>query len=672
VSNIAKRLGYAVVPDYIRGVIINKMISDVKCSNGEYALSKYRVEKSHVLTTFAFAPTVKTYLSSYQIIDPYAVWNVTASYHSSGIWNNFIQAPDSALAAFTLFSGRKQKTAHFSKLENVITAAFAHVSVSIIYRIDGITNNEGFVPMRFTGEVLAGIFGGTILYWNDTAIQNLNLENAKNLPHKRITVVVRSVPSDTNSIFLRYLSLKSSIFRGKFSFDDYSDFQTADFTSAIESGYLIDADTSSEIDEAVTYYDGSIGYFLHVTLPTSAVAGVCRSASDCDKPSSAKPVFPNDGGSSLAACANDKSTVISLPYSLTSFDLMTSTDSGCYPLVGTVDISIYSGVAKSCPAVWSKSSTTSITSATSNQDLLINTRIKFTHMLYDGQDVIRPLAAISLSATSNADRADMRSITCNIKCDGVEMGYSICGYRDCTWDSHDFLQRVTSCNDAAFNRLVYYEVKNSSTCLKSNLDSYTSSTYILCEYLPSTSIMGSLCYSFASIGALICTVVFILSVTYRNDKIFRKSQPMFVFIFLLGAIGLNFTILALMGPNTSTSCLLRPWLFNLFATLMFSPLIMKLRRVHTIFNNPTLRKIKVTNLQVGCQVIATLAIDVIILTAWTIADRPNAISVSDVYASALESVTDMKCNTGLDNKFEVIMLTYKCALIAYAIRLVSN
>jgi hypothetical protein len=98
---------------------------------------------------------------------------------------------------------------------------------------------------------------------------------------------------------------------------------------------------------------------------------------------------------------------------------------------------------------------------------------------------------------------------------------------------------------------------------------------------------------------------------------------------------------------------------------------MKLRRVHSIFNNPTLKKIKITNFHVGLQVLATLLVDTVILILWTVIDRPNAFPFEDVYAGTHAHVIDVECNTGLENKFELIMLAYKCILIAYAIRLVS-
>lgn len=68
-----------------------------------------------------------------------------------------------------------------------------------IYRIPGVTQQ-----LKFTGEVLAGIFLGQITKWNDTRIAAVN--PGVTLPNQDILVVHRSDGSGTTYVWVDYLS----------------------------------------------------------------------------------------------------------------------------------------------------------------------------------------------------------------------------------------------------------------------------------------------------------------------------------------------------------------------------------------------------------------------------------------------------------------------------------
>jgi phosphate transport system substrate-binding protein len=67
------------------------------------------------------------------------------------------------------------------------------------YNVPGVT-----AELKFTPDILAGIFLGKITSWNDAAIQAAN-KDAK-LPNTPIVVVHRSDPSGTSYVFTDYLS----------------------------------------------------------------------------------------------------------------------------------------------------------------------------------------------------------------------------------------------------------------------------------------------------------------------------------------------------------------------------------------------------------------------------------------------------------------------------------
>lgn len=77
-----------------------------------------------------------------------------------------------------------------------------------IYNLPGIRQE-----VRFTSEVLAGIYLGTIRNWNDPAIAAIN--PGVSLPHQRIEVFYRGDPSGTNYIWTEFLSKVSGKWRSQ-------------------------------------------------------------------------------------------------------------------------------------------------------------------------------------------------------------------------------------------------------------------------------------------------------------------------------------------------------------------------------------------------------------------------------------------------------------------------
>ena len=77
-----------------------------------------------------------------------------------------------------------------------------------IYNLPGVTGT-----LNFTGDVLAGIYLGSIKKWNDPAIAKAN--PGVNLPATDIAVVHRSDGSGTTYIFVDYLSKVSPAFKEK-------------------------------------------------------------------------------------------------------------------------------------------------------------------------------------------------------------------------------------------------------------------------------------------------------------------------------------------------------------------------------------------------------------------------------------------------------------------------
>jgi len=66
-------------------------------------------------------------------------------------------------------------------------------------------NLPGIKTLNLSRDALAGIFMGTVAYWDNKAIQSTN--PGVSLPHKKIVVIHRSDASGTTDIFTTYLSI---------------------------------------------------------------------------------------------------------------------------------------------------------------------------------------------------------------------------------------------------------------------------------------------------------------------------------------------------------------------------------------------------------------------------------------------------------------------------------
>src|SRR5262249_42622726 len=84
---------------------------------------------------------------------------------------------------------------------DVVHIPLAMGGVVPIYNVPGVSAGQ---PLRFSGEVLADIFLGSVTKWNDPALKELNPGIA--LPDLPIRVVSRSDPSGTTAICAEFLA----------------------------------------------------------------------------------------------------------------------------------------------------------------------------------------------------------------------------------------------------------------------------------------------------------------------------------------------------------------------------------------------------------------------------------------------------------------------------------
>jgi phosphate transport system substrate-binding protein len=100
----------------------------------------------------------------------------------------------------------------FSGCHGCVQIPWAFSATSIPYNVSGV----GY-GLKLTGPILAGMFDGSIKYWDNAKIQKIN--KGTNLPHEKVVPIYRSDASGTSYNFTDYLShisksWKSSIGKG--------------------------------------------------------------------------------------------------------------------------------------------------------------------------------------------------------------------------------------------------------------------------------------------------------------------------------------------------------------------------------------------------------------------------------------------------------------------------
>jgi 7 transmembrane sweet-taste receptor of 3 GCPR len=243
--------------------------------------------------------------------------------------------------------------------------------------------------------------------------------------------------------------------------------------------------------------------------------------------------------------------------------------------------------------------------------------------------------------------------------------------RYCSWDEGDYLQIESSC-DFSLKKIISFNISSTgvaSGCIQNPWHPLPGQIDVDCDGLLMPSRLASFGIALAAIGMSATIITFILVAVFRRNKVIKKAQPPFLLLATAGAFLMNLTILAYIGANTSESCLLRPWAFNLSASIMYLPSLMKLHRVDILFDmSQRLKRVKISDLEVARNVFAFLLVDIILLLIWTFVQRPEAVSVSYMDIKSQQPISSNVCiNSDPGTPMEVAMLIWKCILAAAGI-----
>jgi phosphate transport system substrate-binding protein len=126
--------------------------------------------------------------------------------------------------------------------------------VAIFYNIPGVTTS-----LNFTGQVIAGIYNGSITKWNDPRIQSLN--SGVVLPVEEIVPVHRSDGSGTTYALTTYLATQSPSWRSTIGVGTSVNWPTSELAGKGSSGV---AGLVTENSYAIGYADSYYAFNNHL------------------------------------------------------------------------------------------------------------------------------------------------------------------------------------------------------------------------------------------------------------------------------------------------------------------------------------------------------------------------------------------------------------------------
>lgn len=668
VTMAANQLGFATLPGFMATTQLDKMKAGIYCNDGKtLALQQYITTPTRFLGPVMFKRIITEYIDAFKVVDPSALLDCTYTDDSRSIWTQYTASPSSFAGVFTMFATRAEKLATYTD-PTLTTNAFAHVAVVPVFRFTLLSTPK----VTMTSEIIGGILSGDIKLWNDPLIAAANpaftgATTALTLPAKSINVVVRGDACDANAIMLRFLYNRSPMFKAKV--DAVSpgkvDFYQFDFPHLPLAKKVYQND---RVDGFVTDFEYSFGYYVYsdVSPPTATVAQFCADAA-C----TGGVVNPVNNGVPLDVCQHDPTTAVTKGSHVDTFDLSVSTAAGCYPVVGTIDYTIQgTSDPSTCklrsPANLLASNMTSGTpqyvAATTFKD-----RIAFSSWLYKGSATAAPLfTQFAVAATTNTSRHNTLTELCYINCAGSKVGYDYCQYKDCSWTNGDYVQVQSACDPDTLMYTVTYELTKGTgaACIQNPANMPPASIKVDCTSVAIDSYLGKLANALSILGMVITAFVGVFAVVHRQEKVLRKSQPVFIYLSIIGAFLMNLSIQAFIGENKNSSCVLRPWAIDISSTIMFSPLLMKLHRIDVLFRmSKKLKKIKIPDYKVALQVVGLCCVDLVILILWSTIQLPYQRTWPYMDMGLLKPITYDACSTTLSSPFECVMIAWKACLL---------
>eukprot|EP00742_Colponemidia_sp_Colp-10_P004051 GILJ01004321.1.p1 GENE.GILJ01004321.1~~GILJ01004321.1.p1 ORF type:complete len:1119 (-),score=95.26 GILJ01004321.1:206-3562(-) len=616
VSALAEAYGFAVIPDKIRDNAIKKLEA-TKCNN-ELILPSVQFATYTVVGTSVLQGLYQLYMLAHGLVLP----TVQFVYRSEDIDSTAWLLLSNGDAAVALLDH------HWSYQSNIDPTTFRAnyqsqpavlASVVPLFKLSAIGTNV----LVLTLPVLAKIFLGTISTWNDVEIQALNPTFAGLLPSSSIHVVVRSDPTGVTEILTRALSSTSASFASSIGVLSTSS-GTLSWTGS--SAVLTFVSSAAAMSAQLDTVDGTLGYDVYSALNTGTPVSLQLNSNEIVRISTgaARACLASLSATNLNASISDD-----IPINLNNVQA-----AGCWPLTNVTY------------AVTSKSFTSS--NIEPGKDVL-----SFVAWTYGSGSM--DMAAESYFMARMTDSVNLQILQ---RLNTISyQGYSVLDPPpDC--NSTYWSYSVSACSPTTNTRLVVY----SYTSLCKAGQSLPSTVELECEYI---EYGYGAAVAFAILGSLgIITSCAFGGYIYikRDTPVFKAAQPVFMFLFCVGAAIVFSVLFVLPGENTDAACTARIWLFEVGCVVMFSNLFLKTYRIHKIMNNPKLRRVRVKEKDTLKQICGLVSVTLILLLLWVTIDPSKSTYIPHMEVG-VGLVSRRVCIGG--DQFNYMLLAYKGLLLTF-------
>jgi len=140
-------------------------------------------------------------------------------------------------------------------------------------------------------------------------------------------------------------------------------------------------------------------------------------------------------------------------------------------------------------------------------------------------------------------------------------------------------------------------------------------------------------YVFIAVFITAKLILLLYILANRREKVFTMSQPLFCTITILGGVIADITPVWLMGELTTGRCMTFASWMLIAVTLLYGPLVIKTYRVWKIFDNETMRKVRLSNAKLLAWLAGYLILEGAIIAAAFAASPVEAVeykfSISD-------------------------------------------
>lgn len=158
----------------------------------------------------------------------------------------------------------------------------------------------------------------------------------------------------------------------------------------------------------------------------------------------------------------------------------------------------------------------------------------------------------------------------------------------------------------------------------------------------------------------------------KNNYVVVAAQPLFLQMICAGAFLMGASIIpmgldrGILGDHAT--CMTTPWLLSLGWCIVFSSLFSKTLRVNKVFHNPNFRRVIVTTQDVIRPMVAIMALNVILLLAWTLISPLKWTQSSDFVLDTFGRLKEIsyECDSDHHNYFIVPLIVINAAALLVA------